>query len=250
MWDIAICDKDAEAARALCEKLEELPLPCPHRIHLYNSGQALIDEISERRMEPSIAILDIHIGEESGIALAAHIQQLRRSCQIIFTSESGIYPEGIYDVSHIYFLVKPVSREALGKAAALGISRLETMKKECMYVRNKSGDFVIPFDDICSLEKEKRKILVRTVNGEACSFYGKFEDIEDQLKQTFVRCHHSFIVNLYRVKNMGKDYFILWDDRKIPISRTYIKQVRQQFAAYAGEEYECGRMGQPLDETE
>ena len=49
---------------------------------------------------------------------------------------------------------------------------------------------------------------------------------------------------------MGKDYFILWDDRKIPISRTYIKQVRQQFAAYAGEECECGKMGQPLAETE
>lgn len=238
MWDIVVCDHNLAAARELGDKLEELHIPQPHRIHLYAGGQALLDEISDRRIEPSLVLMDIHIGEESGIEVASHIQKLRPSCQIIFMSECSTYPEGIYEVSHVYFLVKPASREALDRAVKCGIRRLESLKEECLYVRNKSGDFVIPMDEICSLEKEKRKIVVRTVSGEACSFYGKFEEVEGQLKQTFVRCHHSFIVNLYRVKIMGKDFFILWDDRKIPISRTYIKQVRQQFEQYACDEYD------------
>lgn len=243
MWDIAVCDPNLADAREVAEKLDDLSIPIPHRIHLFTKGQALIDEITDRQFEPSMVILNTCIGQENGIRVAAHIQKRRPACQIIFMADSSIYPEGIYDVNHIYFLLKPVSREALSKAAAVGIQRLESMKGECLYIHNKSGDFVIPQDEICSLEKEKRKILVRTVRGEACSFYGKFEDIEEQLKKTFVRCHNSFIVNLYRVKNMGKDFFILWDDRKIPISRTYIKQVRQQFTEYADAEYDSCRMG-------
>ena len=239
MWDIAICDHNPEDAGELREKLEDLAIPRPHRIHLYSNGQILIDDMADRRIEPSMVFLNIRIGEENGIRLAASIRQLRHACQIVFMSDDRELSEAVYDVEHIYFLRKPVSRVALGKAVDRGIRRLEIIKDKCLYVRNKSGDFVVPLDEICSLEKEKRKIVVRTVRGEACSFYGKFEDIEDQLKPTFIRCHHSFIVNLYRVKSMGKDFFILWDDRKLSISRTYIKQARQQFEKYAASEYDC-----------
>lgn len=244
MWDIAICDYDLADAREISRMLEELLARQPHRIHLFARGQNLLDEITDRKLEPAMVFLNTQLGEESGIRLAADILKLRRCCQIIFMSASDRYPEGIYDVDHIYFLLKPVQNDALEKAVTLGIRHIEAMKSECLYVRNKSGDFVVPLDEICSLEKEKRKIRVRTVGGEACSFYGKFEEIEDQLKETFIRCHHSFIVNLYRVKSMGKDFFILWDDRKIPISRTYIKQARQQFMDYAGEAYDKRRIQQ------
>lgn len=242
MWDIVICDYDLADAREIGRMLEHLLVQQPHRLHLFTKGQPLLDEITDRRIEPAMVILNTQLGEESGIRLAADIQRLCHCCQIIFMSASNLYPEGIYDVDHIYFLLKPVDRHALEKAVNLGFRHLSLMKPECLYIRNKSGDFVVPMDEICSLEKEKRKIMVRTVKGEVCSFYGKFEEIEDQLKSTFIRCHHSFIVNLYRVKSMGKDFFILWDDRKIPISRTYIKQARQQFADYAGEAYDKRRI--------
>ncbi len=243
MWDIIICDHDSSAAKELGDKVEELHIPQLHQIHLYTSGQALLDEITDQRVEPALVIMDIRLGEENGIETAGQIQKLRPPCQIIFTSEDRTYPEEIYEVEHVYFLVKPVRMESLDKAVKCGIRRLRILKEECLYIRNKSGDFVIPMDEIYSLEKEKRKIVVRTVSGEACSFYGKFEDVEGQLKQTFVRCHHSFIVNMYRVKTMGKDFFILWDDRKIPISRTYVKQVHQEFEQYARRSYDGRKSG-------
>ncbi len=239
MWDIAICDDNPADARQLAEKIEALHLSQMYRIREFNSGHELLDEIADERIKPSLVMMNIHLAEENGIELAAQLNQLRPGCQIIFLSDCDIYSESVYDVEHIYFLRKPVSAEALSKAVEKAANRLERVKEECLCIHNKSGDFVIPLDEIYSLEKDKRKIAVRTVQGVQCSFYGKFEDVEEQLKGWFVRCHYSFIVNLYRVKYMGKDFFILWDDRKIPISRTYVKQVRQRFTDFAGKEYDC-----------
>ena len=143
------------------------------------------------------------------------------------------YYEDVYDVNHIYFLQKPVREEALTKALAIAHNHLLEAKQNCFYVENKSGRFVVPFEQIFLFEKDKRKIVVRGKDGEElCCFYGKFRDIEDKLPRNFHRCHNSFIINLSKVRTLRRKEFVLFDGRQVQVSRAYIRDSRIAFARY------------------
>ena len=139
----------------------------------------------------------------------------------------------MYDVSHIYFLQKPVKEEALQKALKLAQERLLAAKKACFYVENKSGRFVVPYGKIFTFEKQNRRIILRGKEGtEICSFYGKFEEILPQLPAYFCRCHNGIIVNMEKTAKISKNSFIMQDGQYVAISRRHRHTSLCAFASY------------------
>ena len=237
MCNIAICDDELRIAETLKETVEALHCDKIRKIFLYTNGQTLFDDLSDGQVDASIIILDIKLGNCNGINLAEELLKAKPACQIIFVSGYDDYFEAVYDVEHVYFLQKPVKPDRLGKAISKALNELQKLNTERFCISNKSGDYAIPFNEIYTLEKDRRKIIIYTANGEICSFYGKFEEIENQLKGSFIRCHHSFMINLAKVKGLEKESFIMQNGRKIPISRTYIKTAKQGFIKYIDREY-------------
>ena len=50
------------------------------------------------------------------------------------------------------------------------------------------------------------------------AFYGKLDEVEKELGESFVRIHQRYLVNPRLVEHIGGD-FVTMGDKKLPISR-------------------------------
>ena len=233
MADIVICDDREEILKDLEAKIRKSDVQGVHRILSYNHGMRMMADIEDQLARAEIFILDIALGACSGISLAQEILSFIPDAQIIFMSGYDDYYEDVYDVSHIYFLQKPVREEALTKALAIAHNHLLEAKQNCFYVENKSGRFVVPYSKIFIFEKQNRKIILRGKEGaEICSFYGKFEEILPQLPTHFCRCHNGIIVNMEKTAKISQNSFIMQDGQYVAISRSHRNTALCAFASY------------------
>ena len=63
-----------------------------------------------------------------------------------------------------------------------------------------------------------RKIYLHK-NEETVPFYGKLNELESMLPDTFFRCHRSYIVNFDHVKHYQKETVWLDNESIVPLSR-------------------------------
>lgn len=233
MADIVICDDREEILKDIEAKIRKADVQGVHRILSYNHGMRMMADIEDQLARAEIFILDIALGACSGISLAQEILSFIPDAQIIFMSGYDAYYEDVYDVNHIYFLQKPVRKEALTKALAIAHNHLLEAKQNCFYVENKSGRFVVPYSKIFIFEKQNRKIILRGKEGaEICSFYGKFEEILPQLPAHFCRCHNGIIVNMEKTAKISQNSFIMQDGQYVAISRSHRNTALCAFASY------------------
>lgn len=233
MWSIAICDDRPEVIEDVRNKLVALYSEDIGTITSYLDGKSMIADMEDEVFTSDIIIMDIELGNCNGIALADRILTIRPDCQIIFMSGYDDYYEKVYDVSHIYFMKKPVCDEVLRKALSKAVEKLKSEYRNFFTVQTKAGKHIISYHDIFSFERDKRKINVVGRNGELlCSFYGKFEDIEQKLPKSFHRCHNSIFINMPLVKSLEGGCFIMRDGRVITISRSHRSESQLAFAKY------------------
>lgn len=86
--------------------------------------------------------------------------------------------------------------------------------------------------DIMFFEKNRRKVKILTNDGLADEYYDTLDDIQKNLSEDFIRCHNSYFVNLKYVKEFTPSEFRLYSGISIPISRSYAKEVKREFAAF------------------
>lgn len=233
MWNIVICDDQPESIAYVKDRLETVNSPDIGRIITFSDGKSMLEDLEDGVLDANIFIMDIELGSCSGIKLAEKILDIRPDCQIIFMSGYDDYYEAVYDVNHIYFMKKPVCSEVLQKALFKAVEKLISQRGEFFVAENKSGKHIVSYRDIFSFERDRRKINVIGRDGALlCSFYGKFEDIEPVLPNSFLRCHNSIFLNLAMVKSLENGCFIMRDGRAVTISRSHRSESQLAFARY------------------
>ena len=86
--------------------------------------------------------------------------------------------------------------------------------------------------NITFIESDNRDIRIHLEDGQEKISYQKLSQVESQLTQpNFVRCHQSYLVNLYFVDELAHNQFII-KDQEIPISRKYQKEAREAYYNY------------------
>lgn len=96
-------------------------------------------------------------------------------------------------------------------------------------IDGKSGKINIPYTDIFYFEAREKKIFVRTLN-EEYGFYTTIEQLEEQLPDSFIRCHRSFIINSAKISKimLSQNIIYLSQGFDVPLSRSY-KPILKQF---------------------
>ena len=233
MTDIVICDDRKEILADLKEKIRTVDVQGAHRILSYSDGLKMLGDIEDGMLAGGIFILDIDLGNCNGVEVADKILEQLPDAQIIFMSAYDDYYEDVYDVSHIYFLQKPVSEASLSKALAIADRRLLDVRQDCFFVENKSGRFVVPYSKIYFFEKQNRKIALIGKSGEEiCTFYGKFDEILPELPSNFCRCHNAIVVNMERIARLSQSTFVMTDGQLVAISRRHRNDALAAFAGY------------------
>ena len=167
----------------------------------------------------------------TGLELARSLRSKDDRISIIFVTACDNYLSEGYDVQPIHFLLKPICREALANAIRTDLKLNYLPKAVTLSIGNKILHFSV--SEIRYVESYNHNIIIHQSSGNSNTYYLSLTEFEKQLpKGHFSRCHNSFLVNLSRVKEIGRTDLTLRNGDMLPVGRTYYKAFQSEFIRY------------------
>ncbi len=231
---IAVCDDCMEDALSLKKYLGG------HEVGIYSGAESLLADIEKKKMQYDLYLLDIFMDDRSmdGIELAEKLREIQEEAFICFISSSNEFYREAYDLYAIQYLIKPVQEEAL-KNLLLKVQKNLARDSEKKLVYSWWGkDGAIPYGKIRYISSRGHTLSICCTDGNIQESTGKLNDLEHQVcGEIFMRCHQSFIVNMYHVEGIsGMDLMIAGE--RIPVSRRYYDEIRKRYREVLFEEVE------------
>ncbi len=230
---IAVCDDCMEDVLSLKKLLGD------NEVSMYSGADSLLADIENKNKQYDLYLLDIFMGESmNGIELAERLRRLQEEAVICFVSTSEDFYREAYDLYAIQYLIKPVQEEDLKKLLlkAQKIHVRESEKKLIYSWRGKCG--TIPYGKIYYISSRGHTLSIACTDGSVQESTGKLNDLAHQVcGDIFMRCHQSFIINMYHVEGIsGMDLLIAGE--RIPVSRRYYDGIRKRYREILFEEVE------------
>lgn len=183
-----------------------------------------------------IFFIDIELDKEkNGIDFTIEFQKKYPDVSLVYITAHIKYCQEIFRTSPTAFLLKPFTDE--GVARTLRIIEQKKSRKNYLAINSRKNTVqMIHLDDISYIESISRKIVFFNRSYEAVyEFYGiKISEIESQLPDFFLRCHHSICVNLNMAESLSRYQFTLKNNKQIPISQSRFKSVKQTYIDFLG----------------
>lgn len=224
---IAICDdcmKDVQSIKKYLDGQE---------VGIYFDAESLLADIEDKKKWYDLYLLDIFMENSiNGIELAERLRKVQEEAFICFISTSDDFYREAYDLYAVQYLIKPVQEESVKKLLARvqkEIARLsENKERNFIYSRwGKSG--LIPYGKIRYISSSGHTLFVYCTDGKIQESTGKLNDLEQQLcGDTFLRCHQSFIVNVYHVEGLNGSELTVGGEQ-VPVSRRYYAAVKKRY---------------------
>ncbi|MGN1166492.1 MAG: LytR/AlgR family response regulator transcription factor [Lachnospiraceae bacterium] len=199
------------------------------------------EDLMEYKEDPlDVVFMDIVLepeasGEknETGIDIAAVINDKWKNCQIVYLTNYLYYATDVYNTKHTYFVLKEQFEKRIPDVFEKIFHKMGQKQKKYTFTLIGGKDVALAPEDIHYFERRNRVTRIETVWG-TYETWEKIGDIYERLeKLDFVRCHNSFIIYLPVIRELMSEEAILDDDTKIYISRNYRKSVKQAFARWA-----------------
>ena len=215
MIRIAVCEDEHILLEQLTDDIKNIlnKYSVMYSIKAYANGSALL-----AREKFDILFLDIAMQPIGGLELAKRLRARGDESKLVFITAHQQYAIDAYDVQAFHYLIKPVD---LKKLETVLLKLCSLLKAECEHALTFcQGTLVrrIPFEQILYLEVMNRKIYLHK-NEETVPFYGKLNELEPMLPDTFFRCHRSYIVNFNHVKHYKREVIWLDNESIVPLSR-------------------------------
>ncbi|WP_276947985.1 LytR/AlgR family response regulator transcription factor [Acetatifactor muris] len=230
MYRLAICDDNQTDAAYLQTLLKRWAASAGTALNMesFPSAEAFLFRYEEDRSF-DLLLLDIEMGQMSGVELARKIRQENRLVQIVFITGYMEYISEGYDVEALHYLIKPVTEEKLRTVLERAVQRLDSREKAlCLSM---SGTVMrIPLREIHYLEVRRNYVTV--CGQEAWTVKKTLNELEKELDGSFFRTDRSHIVNLHFVRKITRTQVILKDGGELPLSRKFYEEINRAMIHY------------------
>jgi two-component system, LytTR family, response regulator len=202
-----------------------------------DSARAGIEAI--KMLKPDLVFLDIEMPHMNGFEMLKHVPEI--SFALIFTTGYDQYAIKAFRFSALDYLLKPIDHQEL-KIAIEKVSRhlqhplpqqLEILLQKVhaqsatinkIALPTMEGLEMIPVDTIISCESDRNYTIVLLKNKQKIVVSKILKEIEEMLIDfSFLRVHHSYIVNLNEISKYIKGeggYLLMSDGSSIDVSRS------------------------------
>lgn len=221
---IAVCDDCMEDALSLNRFLGQ------HEVQTYLDAGSLLADVEENKIQYDLYMLDIFIGESiNGIELAEKIRAAHEEAVICFISTSNDFYREAYDLYAIQYLLKPIQEEAVQQLLDKVSKNLVKNREQKLSFQYRGQTGCIPYGKILYISSMEHTIYIYCTDGTVQECKGKLSELAMRVcGNTFMRCHQSFLVNMYHVDNLsGTDLTVAGE--KIPVSRRYYAEVKKRY---------------------
>lgn len=228
---IAVCDDCMEDALLLKKFFGG------HEVRVYANADALLADIENGEIQYDLYLLDIYIEESmDGIELAKRIRGLQDEAVICFVSTSdGFYREA-YDLYAVNYLLKPVTEKSVRRLLDKVSKSLGRNKEQKLSFQSRGQIGAIPYGKILYISSMEHTVSIYCADGVVQECKGKLNEMAMRVcGSIFLRCHQSFVVNMYHVDNLsGMELTVA--GKRIPVSRRYYAEVKKRYQEILFEE--------------
>lgn len=231
-FKIALCDDDAKLLAVIAGAAESVLMDHGIRaeVHRFQTGAALLDAMERNHFQ--MVLLDINMPEMDGIAVGRVIRERKVDTQIIYVSEwegrvfeallnrpFGFVRKGQFlnDLTNVINLYMGLDTKEINNGHLQLTARDSLLTVEVKRIRYFEGNRNM---QLMHLEGQEQPIEIKmTMN--------KLE--EDTAEYGFIRIHKGYLVNYRYIQRIYYDKLVLRDGKELPIGRSKINEVKDQF---------------------
>ncbi len=234
MIHIAICDDEKAFVTYLTGLLNQFAAETGEEIKVtaYYDGMELIEKYDTTI---DLIFLDIQMRLVNGLRAAERVRQMDERVGIIFLTTFTQYGLEGYKYQAANYIIKPIKYVRLKAEMNQWLRKHRRDDSPAMVIANDTGKYKVFLKSLCYVETFNRKLLLHTEQ-ENIICYKSMKEMEQELKgKGFIRCHTSYIVNLFYVKGVNKLEIELITGEKIPISQPKRKVFMEKLTEYWGD---------------
>ena len=123
-----------------------------------------------------------------------------------------------YTVGALGYLLKPVREDQLKEVLSRAAAALLREEEEVYLCRRGDVTYRIPRKKILYFTSDRRQVTCVTTE-KHYTFYGKLDQVEEELKDSFVRIHQRYLVRTQAVQQISGSQ-VLVGGQTLPISRS------------------------------
>lgn len=179
--------------------------------------------------KPKLNIICVDITMDGALDLTKELRNISPSAYIILIADTSMSPMYYMrpTIGAESLMLKPLTKqqiqEILKEALDTYIKRFFQNDENHMFVIEHKGEReLINYENIFFFEAREKRVFLNTYTDEY-AFYDTLDDLEERLKETFVRCHRSFLVNKCKIAKvyLSQNRIELDGGFEIPLSRSY-----------------------------
>lgn len=234
MYKIAIVDDDVEITEKLASYCEQFARETgvTFEIQQFNSSEVFL-EFYREKTDYDLLLLDIEMGDMSGMEAAQIIREIDDEIVIVFVTNMIQYAVQGYAVDALDFVVKPVQYGDFSFRLKRILGVIERKREHLVTIQTVEGLISLPTKELYYIEVQGHKLSFYTSRKVYYST-GTLVAIENMLPSyQFVKPHQSFLVNLAHVESITSAAVLIGND-EIPISRPRKSEFLRAFGNFVG----------------
>lgn len=184
--------------------------------------------------DPRLHLACLDITMQNAVDSAKKIRARSDETYMILVADMTI-PPTVYmrpSIGAESLLLRPLDlaqiREVLSEAVGTYARRfLNSDNRKVFVLENRGSRELIEYDRICYFESREKKLFCNT-GSEEYAFYGTLDQLEEQLGDSFIRCHRSFLVNRSKIERvfLSRNCLELEGGIELPLSRSCKPAIR------------------------
>ena len=208
MLRFIVCEDNKDFLSRLCNVVNKVMMPYnfEYKISKFTNYNKEVEKIIKKKYEQKVYILDIELGDVSGLEIASEIRENDLESIIIFVTSHNECKNDIFHSRLLAIDYIPKDR--------LWIDRLEstlqyTIKKvnrrRVLAFEYNYNSYRIPFNDILYIEKiqDNQKCLINTEDGSQFEIMATITELSRKLGPNFFQSHKSCIINIEKIKRIN-----------------------------------------------
>lgn len=180
---------------------------------------------------PEAVFADIQMPGMNGMEMIRKLRETDGEIPVIFTSGLSEYLREGYEVRALHYLVKPISEEKVFECMDRVCSRKDT--RELFAARTEDGMVRFDLREVNYCEAQGHYVRFVMTDQSEVPVMNSISELEKNLpRETFVRCHRSYLCNLENIKQIVQDSVVFDNGVSAPVSRRMYRDLNRKFIEF------------------
>ena len=196
----------------------------------FKSGKALKEYLTNNSLD--VLLLDIDLGEESGIDVASWISRNYPDIVTVFVTGHRDFAEEAFEVEAAGYLVKPYDSRKMENVMAKVMTILDRKKRQDagteIVITDENIKKKIDCRDILYIERQQARSVIKTRDNEY-QVYETITSLCERIGDSFIRVNQGEVVNKALIAEIRGNVVYLKNGMQMSVGRTYRKSVQEKY---------------------